>query len=304
MKLSIVIVSWNTAVILAQCLDSIYANAPDGDFEVWVVDNASTDDSVSMLKEKYGQVKLIENEDNPGFAGANNQAIERCAAAYVLLLNPDTLILDDALNIMLGWMKSHPEVGAVGPHILNPDLTLQTSTYPRPTLGREFWRLLKLDKLRPYGVYHMEEWSETEPRPVEALLGACILLRRDLIETIGLMDEDYFMYTEEIDYCFRISKAGWGVYWLPAAKIIHYGGQSTQQVATDMFLQLYKSKLRYFRKHYGRVSGLLYKIILLVATLFRLLLAPLALFQSGEKREKNMTLTHNYYRMLKLIPSM
>lgn len=304
MKLSIVIVSWNTAVILGQCLDSILANPPAGEYEIWVIDNASTDDSITMLKEKYPQVKLIENDHNPGFAGANNQGIQQSQGDYILLLNPDTLVLDDALNVMLAWMETHPEAGAIGPHILNPDRTLQTSTYPRPTLSREFWRLLKLDKLRPYGVYHMEDWPLDQPRPVEALLGACILLRRDLVQTIGLMDEDYFMYTEEIDYCYRIEQAGWDLYWVPGAKIIHYGGQSTQQVATDMFLQLYKSKLRYFRKHYGRFAGFLYKCILLIATLFRLILAPLALFQSGEKKEKNVTLSQNYLRMLKLIPTM
>lgn len=304
MKLSIVIVSWNTADILAQCLDSIYEFPLKEEFEVWVVDNASTDGSVTMLNERFSQVRLIENENNPGFAGANNQAMQQCQGEYVLLLNPDTVILDDALNKMVSWLDAHGDVGALGPRILNPDHTLQTSSYPRPTLSREFWRLLKLDKLRPYGVYHMSAWDIAEPRQVEALLGACILIRRNLIEAIGLMDEDYFMYTEEIDYCYRISRAGWKLCWLPQATIIHYGGQSTQQVAADMFLQLYKSKLFFFRKHYGRLSGLMYKLILLLATLFRLIVAPLTLLQSGDKRQKNITLTQNYIRMLKLLPSL
>lgn len=304
MKLSIVIVSWNTVDILAQCLDSIYANPPQAEFEVWLVDNASTDNTIAMMQQKFSQVHLIENEDNPGFAGANNQALQRCRGEYVLLLNPDTVVLDDALDRMVSWLENHAAVGALGPLVLNPDKTLQTSSYPRPTLRREFWRLLKLDKVRPYGVYHMDSWSREEPRAVEALLGACILIRRNLIETIGLMDDDYFMYTEEIDYCLRISQAGWGLVWLPEAKIIHYGGQSTQQVSADMFLQLYKSKLYYFRKHYGRFSGIMYKIVLLLATLFRLILAPLTIFQSGAKRESNVTLTQNYYRMLKLLPTM
>jgi len=304
MKLSIVIVSWNTADILAQCLDSIYENPPCGEFEIWVVDNASSDNSVEMIRNRFPQVNLIENDNNPGFARANNQAIRECKGEFILLLNPDTLILDDALNTMISYLETHPDVGALGPCILNPDETLQTSSYPRPTIGREFWRLLRLDSIRPYGTYRMEDWSLDKAHAVETLLGACILIRGALIQIVGLLDEDYFMYTEEIDYCFRMSNEGWRLIWLPQAKIIHYGGQSTQQVATDMFLQLYLSKLLYFRKHHGFLSGYVYKFVLLIATLTRLIIVPLAAFQSQPKREINMALAHNYYRLLITLPTM
>jgi hypothetical protein len=299
MKLSIIIVSWNTADILAQCLDSVFAHAPAVPFEVWVVDNASSDGSVAMVGQRFPQVKLLANTGNVGFATANNQAMRQCTGEYVLLLNPDTIVYADALARLVQFLDLNPQAGACGARLLNADGSLQHSCYPTPTLGRELWRMFHLDgRIR----YHMDNWETNTPRPVEALLGACIMARRNILEAIGLMDESYFMFSEEIDLCYRIRQAGWQIYWLPQAQIVHLGGQSTRQVKTEMFLRLYEGKLRYMRKHYGRFQTWLYKLILLLASLARLLITPIAWLERPPKREEHLALAGRYWKLVKALP--
>ncbi|HNB50386.1 MAG TPA: glycosyltransferase family 2 protein [Anaerolineales bacterium] len=299
--LSIVIVSWNTRELLQKCLASIYAYPPDETFEIWVVDNASTDGSGEMVKQQFPEVNLIANQNNPGFAGANNQGIRQSQAEYVLLLNPDTEVLPGALKTLMAFMKTSPKVGACGSRVLNPDRTLQTSCYPLPTLSREFWRLFHLDAIWPYGVYDMTRWPITANRKVEVLLGACILVRTAVLDEIGLMSEDYFMYTEEVDLCYRIAKNHWQIYWVPSAEIIHYGGQSTRQVSRQMFIHLYKSKVLFFKKHYGTISAFLYKLIILSAAGFRLALSPFAFLYQSPVREARLELAHNYRQLVKVL---
>jgi GT2 family glycosyltransferase len=299
--LSIVIVNWNTRELLRKCLASIYAYPPEEKFEIWVVDNASKDESPELVKAHFPEVNLIENAHNPGFAQANNQGIRHSHAEYVLLLNPDTEVLPNALKTLLAFMKTTPTAGASGARILNPDHTLQTSCYPFPTLTREFWRMFHFDALRTYGVYNMHSWPTNVPRKVEALLGACILVRMKVLDQIGLMCEDYFMYTEEVDLCYRIAQNRWQIYWVPTAEIIHYGGQSTRQVARQMFIHLYQSKVLFFRKYYGAASAFLYKIILLFAALFRLALSPFALFTPSPAREARLELARNYRQLVKVL---
>ncbi len=295
MDLSIVIVSWNTREILAQCLSSIYRYPPAGTFDVWVVDNASTDDSVPMIKTDFPDVRLIENRENIGFAPANNQAIRASGGDYVLLLNPDTEVSAGTFDTLRDFLQVHPDVGAVGPKTLNPDGSLQTSCYPFPTLSRELWRLLHLDKIAPYGSYRMAEWA-ARPREVDALLGACILFPRKVLDEIGLFDENYFMYTEEIDLCYRARQSGKKLFWVPETSIVHYGGQSTRQAAAEMFLQLYKSKLQFFRKHYGVTAGWLYKLILFFTAVPRLLL----IFGGSAHR----AVVANYWRLITALPTL
>ena len=295
MDLSIVIVSWNTRKILKQCLASIFRHPPAGTFEVWVVDNASTDGSVPMVKANFPAVRLIENRENIGFAPANNRAIRAGDGEYVLLLNPDTEVFAGTFDALLNFLRAHPDTGAVGPKTLNPDGSLQTSSYPFPTLSRELWRLLHLDKIAPYGSYRMTEWA-ARPREVDALLGACMLFPRRVLDEVGLFDESYFMYTEEIDLCYRVRQSGRKLFWVPEASIVHYGGQSTRQVAAEMFLQLYKSKLQFFRKHYGTTAGFLYKLILFFTALPRLLL-----IFGGERRR---AVVANYRRLITALPTL
>jgi GT2 family glycosyltransferase len=298
MKLSVVIVNWNTSKFLEKCLASIYSNHIEREFEVWVVDNASTDQSVPMVRERFSQVNLIVNEKNRGFSGANNQAIRRCSGEYVVLLNPDTEVRSKALDRLVDYMESHPEAGGAGPLILNPDGTRQISCYPEPTLSRELWRLFQLDRIRHYGTYNFNAWDPDGQREVDVIQGACLILRSSALEELGLLDEDYFMYTEEVDLCFRLRKARWKLIWVPQAEVVHYGGQATQQVATEMFLELYRSKILYFNKHHGRLSANFYKSIVLAATLARLALSPFAFFEERRSRDKHLSLAGNYRRLL------
>jgi GT2 family glycosyltransferase len=297
--LSIVVVSWNTRELLAQCLDSVVQSQGVGEMELLVVDNASADGSVQMVRERFPQARLLVNKENVGFARANNQAIRQANGRYVLLLNPDTRLLPDALAQLVCFMESEPGAGAAGARLLNPDGSLQPSCSPAPTLSREWWYLFHLDRLRPYSRYPMRHWDVQSVREVDVVQGAAMILRRDVLAQIGLMDEGYFMYSEEVDLCDRVREAGWRIYWVPQAQVVHYGGQSTRQAAREMFLRLYEGKLLYFRKRHGRSAARLYKLVLLAAALVRLTLTPLAWLGRSPNRQQYLTLA-GYYRQLVL----
>lgn len=305
--LSIIIVNWNTRELLAKCLKSVSDEVQALDplrVETLVVDNASTDSSAQMVQEQFPWVQLIENQTNVGFAHANNQAIRQSSGRYVLLLNPDTEVKPGALETLVHFMEAHPPAGAAGARLLNPDGSLQPSCYPAPTLSGEFWLLFHLDVLWPYGTYRMADWDLDEHRAVDVIQGACLILRQKALDQIGLLDEGYFIYSEEVDFCHRLQKADWRLYWVPQAQVVHYGGQSTQQVAAEMFLQLYRGKILYFRKHHGRLAAQAYKLILLAATLTRLLITPLAWLERPPQRQQHLTLASNYRRLLLALPGM
>ena len=302
--ISIIIVSWNTAGFLENCLASIMANPPTLPFEIWVVDNASTDDSPRMVREKFPQVHLVENRENVGFARANNQAIQRCTGKYILLLNPDTLVASGALQALVDFLDKHPEAGAAGAKILNPDGSLQISSHPRPTLSRELWRLFHLDGLSPYSEYPLPQWETNQAQEVDVLMGACLLLRKDVLDQVGFLDEDYFIYSEEVDLCYRIQRAGWRLFWVPQAEVVHFGGQSTQQAPTEMFLNLYHGKIKYFRKHNGWSAAQVYKLILMIAALSRLILAPFVFFEHSSRRQKHLMLVDRYRHLVLALPRM
>jgi N-acetylglucosaminyl-diphospho-decaprenol L-rhamnosyltransferase len=302
--LSIIIVSWNTRELLEGCLTSIYAHPPHGEFEVFVVDNASSDGSAQMVEEHFPPVRLIENSENIGFARANNLAIQQGIGRYVLLLNPDTEVKPGAIEALVEFMDDNPRAGAAGSCLLSPNDTLQPSCHPEPTISRELWRLFHLDKLYPYAIYPIERWDLKTPRLVDALQGACIILRRKALDQVGLLDEDFFIYSEEVDLCYRLRKSGWEIFWVPQSRVVHLGGQSTQQASKEMFLHLYRGKLLYFRKHHGWLAALIYKAILISAGFARLLVTPLAWFEQPSARQRHLTLARNYIRMLKVLPGM
>ena len=305
-RMSIIIVNWNTRDILADCLESILADIglPEAaGMEVYVVDNASADESVAMLRNRFPWVKLIENTVNVGFARANNQAIRICKSDYLLLLNSDTKVLPGALQALVKFMDETPQAGAAGSLLLNPDQTLQHSCYRVPTLFGEAWRLLHLDSLYRIVLYDMKSWSQERVRQVEVIQGASFVVRRQVVETVGMFDEDYFMYTEEVDWCDRILQAGWKIFWVPQSKVIHYGGQSTRQAAQSMFLRLYESKIIFFRKHRGALATLSYKLVLGIASLLRLAASPIVLLESGVKRQEHLRTANNYYHLLRSLPN-
>ena len=304
MKLSIIVVSWNTRDILADCLCSVYEHPPTVPFELIVVDNASSDGSADMVRQQFPQARLIASEENLGFAQGNNLAVPLCQGEHILLLNPDTVVKPHALQTLVDFLDQHPQAGAVGSMLLNPDETLQPSCHPAPKLSRELWRLFHLDTVYPYGRYHMHRWSTSQPREVDVIQGASLLVRKEILDKIGFLDGDYFMFSEEVDLCFRLQKAGWKLYWEPASRVIHLGGQSTRQVATEMFLQLYLGKLKYFRKHYGARAGAAYKLILGVASVARLLATPVIWLQRPAIRQRNWQLVRHYGRLLTALPQM
>jgi len=201
-------------------------------------------------------------------------------------------------------MVDNMEVGAVGPRLLNPDKSLQVSCYLAPTLVNEFWRLFHLDILWNYSSYPMFEWKLTTAREVEVIQGACLLLSRKALDQVGLLDEDYFMYSEEVDLCLRLRQAGFYLYWIPQAEVVHYGGRSTEQVQAEMFIHLYRSKVLYFRKNHGLPKSMLYKLILLTAAISRLLLSPFTLFERPFTRDRHLRVVRNYRDLLMEIPRM
>lgn len=297
---SIVIVSWNTRDLLAACLTSLReaAREVDGRLEIVVVDNASRDGSPEMVRERFPEVDLVRNTDNVGFAAANNQAIRRTRGQYVLLLNPDTEGRPGFLGTLVDFLESHPQAGAVGPRVQGGHGEHQVSCYPLPTLWRELWRLLHLDRVSPRGSYPASLFEATTPQRVESILGACLLVRRAALEATGLLDEQFFIYTEEIDLCRRLQDHGWHLYWVPQALIIHYGGASTTQVGRPMFVELYRSKVQYFRKHFGRRGAIGYKAVLVATALPRLAVASVGMAVRPAERAKWRALFTDYSLLL------
>jgi N-acetylglucosaminyl-diphospho-decaprenol L-rhamnosyltransferase len=304
MDLSIVIVSWNTREILAGCLHSVFVSETSRQFEVLVVDNASTDGSGDMIREAYPQTRLFSNQENVGFARANNQAIACSSGKYVMLLNPDTVVDNTVVEVLSDYLDRHPDVGAVGPRLLNPDRTLQQSAFPKPTLAREFWRMFHLDRIHNFAEYPMQDWPITKPRDVDVLMGACLIVRRKVLDQIGFLDESFFIYSEEVDLCTRIRNFGWRIIWVPTVAVEHLGGQSTEQIQSEMFLQLYRGKIQYFRKHHSTLEVWLYKLVLIIATLARLALIPFAYLERSTKKNEHLKLSSNYRRLLCTLPGL
>jgi len=277
---------------------------PPGSIEIIVVDNVSSDRSLEMLREEFPNVALIENSENLGFARATNQGTRIAKGRFILYLNPDTEMHPGALNTLHTLMENTPSAGAVGARLINPDGSLQAAAYPFPNLFREFWRLFHLDRLRSIARYPLQRWDPEQAHVVDAVMGACILLRRQALDAVGLLDEDYFIYTEEVDLCYRLKQAGWDVYWEPRSIVLHHGGQSTRQRKTEMFLRLYESKIHFFRKHHGLMAANIYKGILGLACLPRLLMEPLGWLLGTGERKQQKELANNYLQLLRALPTM
>jgi hypothetical protein len=243
--------------------------------ETIVVDNGSTDGSPRMVQAQFPWVTLLENRANLGFAQANNLAISQAQGEFLLLLNSDTRLLPGALQALLAFMAAHPPAGACGARLLNDDGSLQPSCQPMLTPEREFWRLSFLDMLLPRATYRMASWPLDQPRQVEIIKGACLLLRRAALDEIGRLDEAYFMYTEEVDLCYRLAQAGWELWWVPQAQVIHYGAASSRQAAEAMYLQLYRSKVQFYRKFGGERRARRFKRLVRLAYWPRLAAATL-----------------------------
>lgn len=256
MDVSIIIVNWNTKELLRDCLSSVYEHAGDVDYEIIAIDNASTDGSASMVKNDFPNVILIENTENRGFATANNQGMAVAKGRYVLLLNSDTIVLDNAVAETVRFADDNPQAAVTGCRVLNPDRTLQRTCFMFPSVLNMLLSSTYLYKLFPknkfFGREQMTWWDRNDVRPVDVVTGCFMLVRRDAIEQVGMMDEQFFMYCEETDWCYRFRKKGWNVLFAPTGQIIHLGGQSTAQRPVAMIVQLRLSILKFIKKHYSR----------------------------------------------------
>jgi O-antigen biosynthesis protein len=265
MDLSIVIVSWNVENFLQKCLFSIYQNQADLKLEVIVVDNNSSDETCEIIKQNFSQVSLICNQSNRGFAKACNQGLHQAKGKFLLLLNPDTEILDGCLVKMVEFMDKNPEVGLAGCKLLNPDGTNQPSVRNFPNFLVHFGMMFKLHHLITFTKYFANDFDYHQPNEAEQLMGAFIMIRQKAWQKIGDFDEKYYLWFEEVDYCYRARKLGIKVVYTPIAKIIHYGGRSFGQ-AGSLKKQFYfsLSRLHYIKKN---SSWLTYAIILLLTPL-------------------------------------
>lgn len=290
MDISVVIVNWNTKSILRDCLKSVYEQTKSVNFEVIVIDNASADGSVDMIKNDFSQVILIKNKKNKGFAAANNQGIAKSKGRYILLLNSDTVILDKAIQKVIDFADSHPQAAVTGCRVLNPDKTLQPTCFMFPSVLNMLLSTSYLYKLFPknkfFGRERMTWWDRTNVRQVDVATGCFMLIRCDAIEQIGTMDEQFFMYAEETDFCFRIKQAGYKNMFTPDAQIIHLGGQSTDQVKKAMTIQKQNSILQFIKKHNG---PFVYRTACLLTVLFFAIRLPvwsvIAFLQRTENSE-------------------
>jgi len=265
LNLAVVVISYNTCDMLKACLRSVYvglAHFP-ADAQVWVVDNASTDGSPDMVRAEFPQVRLLASEKNLGFAAGNNTALRELgfgsAASHkphnVLFLNPDTEVLGNALAHMADVLRKTEKAGVVGASLVYPDGRFQHSAFRFPTLW-QIWldffpRPARLLDSGLNGRYPRTLYLAGRPFAIDHPLGAAMLTRAEVIQQVGLMDEEFFMYAEEIDWCLRVKRAGWDIYCVPTAQIVHYAGGSTRQFRDEMFVALWRSRFRLFRKHYG-----------------------------------------------------
>lgn len=281
--LSIVIVSWNVRDLLRRCLESILSTsrAPEEtervetsvELEVIVVDNASADGSLEMIQNCFPDVRIVANDSNRGFPAANNQGIKLAQGRHVLLLNPDTEIVNGALRKLVHHADRDPDVGIIGPQLLNPDGTVQSSRRRFPSLATAFlestWLQPAISELESGNLlsrlaaplqrvlerYYVAGRPDHLVQDVDWVTGAAMLARSSAIDEVGLMDEGFFMYSEELDWCRRFQEAGWRVVYLPAAQIVHHIGKSSEQVVAERHIHFQTSKVRYFRKYHGAAAA-------------------------------------------------
>lgn len=278
--LSIIIVNYNVKAFLEQCLMAIGRARHNLDIEIFVVDNASVDGSQAMVKRKFPSVHLIENLKNLGFSKANNQALRLAKGRYVLILNPDTLIQEDTLSILKNFLDTHPTAGAVGCKLINPDGSFQiNSRRSLPTPWVAFTRVIGLSKIFPkstiFGRYSMTYLNPDIESEIDVLSGSLMFIRKDILDKIGYFDEDFFMYGEDIDLCYRIKKEGWQIFFTPATKAIHYKGESTKKSEFSFVSNFYSAMLIFTNKHFKGNYSIFLQAILTIGIYSRVFFAYL-----------------------------
>lgn len=276
LDLSIIIVNTNNKKILEECLGSINKNTHKISFEIIVTDNNSKDGSQEMVKTLYPKVKLIENKENAGFVRASNQGLRIAQGRYSCLLNDDTITYESAFDLMVEFMDKNPSVGACSPTLLNTDGSYQHQG----------------------GLFQKKFWLEKKPSEIQFAIGACLMVRREVIGKIGLMDENLFFYNDDLDWCMRIRYAGYKIFFIPQAKIMHYGGYSSKRVFNRrLFVEGFRGGLYFCKKHYGNLIYHLYRLCLALCICLYL---PFLILSFPFKQQKYIDRVLAYIDILKL----
>jgi GT2 family glycosyltransferase len=256
---SVVIVNWNTKTLLLDCIRSLYDTTLTRRMEVIVVDNASTDGSVEAVEHCFPNVTMICNDMNLGFAKANNIGIGASSGKYVCLVNSDIKVLDGCIESMCAYMNTHPAIGLLGPQILNKDLSLQSSCGELPSVKSSLMQALMLDKLLPRLRYcrnrFMDDFDHRTLRHVETLSGCFLMARREALDQVGPLDERFFFYAEDVDWCKRFHNAGWPLVFYPGGRAIHYGGASSAAAPTKFLIEMERANMQYWRKHHSWIAN-------------------------------------------------
>lgn len=272
LQLTIVIVNWNVRDLLRACLTSLRDEGPNT--EIIVVDNASSDGSVEMVRHEFPAVRLIANDHNAGFGAANNQAVRESSSKYVLFLNPDTEARPAAVEHLLAFIDQRPQVACVGAKLLNPDGSVQPSRRAFPRIGTAFVESTMLQRyfgwLPSVRRFYRAELPHDQPQQVDWLVGACLLVRRSALDEVGGFDERFFMYSEEMDLCYRLKQAGYEVWYVPEAEVVHHEGASSAQDLFRRNINFHESRYRFFRKHHGALPALALRWFVFGTYLFQL----------------------------------
>lgn len=257
MTLSVIVVNHNAAAFLNRCLKSIACALAGIDHEVCIVDNASSDESASLIRKQFPQVQWLSNERNLGFAAALNRGLQNTRGRYILWLNPDAELLDDRITDLLRYLENNAGVGILGPQLVDPDGKRQLSCRSFPSYRTAFFhRYSLLSRLFPRNRYALQylhsDWDGEAVREVDWVSGACLLHRREVSSQLGGLDERFFMYCEDVDFCLRAKQKGWSACYHPAARVLHHIGGSTRQIRRKMTLERHRSMWRYYQKHFRR----------------------------------------------------
>ncbi len=302
---SIVIVSYNVADLLLACIESIYASAasasPTPSVEIIVVDSASADDTVVRVQQRYPDVTMIACAENIGFTRGNNLGIHAARGEFIFLLNPDTVLLGSALPDLIAFLQDNPDVGIVGPHTFNADLTTQSTRRRFPTRLTAFFESTWLQGYAPRKVldhFYVNDAPADQTQDVEWLQGSALMVRREVIEQIGKLDEAYHMYSEELDFCKRAVDAGWRVVYYADAHIIHYGGASSDQVGALKHIYFQTSKIRYHRKVHGAIFAQALRLFLLLSYFTQIVVETIKGLL-GSKRPLRQQRVQTYWQVIR-----
>jgi GT2 family glycosyltransferase len=300
-KLSVVIVSYNTKAMTVRCLANLTERISGFEAEVFVVDNRSSDGSADEIAVRFPDCYLTRNEQNRGFGAANNQAIRIASGDFILLLNSDAFPHSDAIEALVRYLETNPRAAVVGPRLLNEDGSLQRSchrfTSPLRAMCDQLLISTAIPRSRLFGNYRT--WAHDEQRMVDVVIGACMLVRREAIERVGLFDEDFFLYAEETDWCKRFQNAGWHVGFTPSAIVTHLNGASGKAQADRVFTEFHRGQERFVRKHYCAAGLFWYRLMVVCGALIRIISFGVAGILLPAKRAKLFELVHRWSRLLR-----